>query len=98
MNYEDDVIEFDYSSAIDYINEGKEKISSLNKHCESLIESLTVLQTVAHDVEGSTLGEDYKDFEKILGQDGFKKYVEQISECFEEIEDTLNSWVQITNN
>lgn len=94
---EDDVIEFDYANAMNYVREGKNMIDSLTNHCDSLIELLVVLQEVAHDVEGSTLGEDYKDFEKIMGDEGFKKYVEQIYECFEDIEQTLNSWSSVTN-
>ena len=94
---EDDVIEFDYTSAMNYVNKGKNIIDSLSTNCDTLIELLNVLQDVAHDVEGSTLGEDYKDFEKLMGSEGFKKYVEQIYECFEDIEQTLNSWSSVTN-
>lgn len=102
MNYdyteEDDIIEFDYESAINYISQGKEKIALLNSHCEELVNSLNILQEFAHDIEGSLLTEDYKDFEKILGDDGLKKFVEQIYECFDDVEITLKSWTSITNN
>lgn len=99
MDYEeDDVIEFDYESAIRYVEEGKEKLEKLVVHCNELVDSLLALQEFAHDVDGSALKEDYKDFEKLLGDDGLKKYVNQAYQCFDDVEKTLKSWSSVTNN
>lgn len=75
-------------------------ISNICKLHSELIETLNGLQDKAHDVEGTSISEDYKDFQALLGEGysltGIAGYMNQANQVCVGMYDTISAWQQTT--
>ena len=94
---ENDILEFDYDEIMKLVTEGRTILGQLVSSSNNTIDKLIELQEVVHDIDGSKITEDYKDYAVLYGNGGMKAFIETLEEAFDDIEDSANELYKIAN-
>jgi len=91
-------LSYDKHSAHAAIDRLYDMLEKLERNRLYIIDDVSTLESHAHDVQNTSVDQDYLDFESILNEDGILNYELEVRNILDRIESAMNNYERITQS